>query len=142
MYIVNLFGRDGIGFTNIEIDKSGALLTKESSAVKIIDLHAITSYRPKDLKIYITDLMFEDVAAMDMFHDRNMVYHNSFKDCVYKNLLELVRKNDGDGYDFYFTGLNMFKLIREYNTGTKAIEEELKYIVVGRLGNIIKERPV
>lgn len=141
MYIINLFGRDGIGFTNIEIDKSGAILIKEDTLVKIIDLHAITSYRPKDLKIYITDLMFENMAT-DMLYDRDVVYQNSFKDCVYKNLLELVRKNDGDGYDFYFTGLNIFKLIREYNTGTKAIEEELKYIVVGRLGNIIEERPV
>lgn len=141
MYIINLFGRDGIGFTNIEIDKSGAILIKEDTLVKIIDLHATTSYRPKDLKIYITDLMFENMAT-DMLYDRDVVYQNSFKDCVYKNLLELVRKNDGDGYDFYFTGLNMFKLIREYNTGTKAIEEELKYIVVGRLGNMIEERPV
>nr|DAE82411.1 MAG TPA: hypothetical protein [Caudoviricetes sp.] len=141
MYIVNLFGRDGIGFTNIEIDKSGAILTKESSAVKIIDLHTITSYRLKDLKIYITDLMFEDMA-MDMFYDRNMVYRNSsFKDCMYKNLLELIRRNN-DGYDFYFTGLNKFKLIREYRTGAYIIEDELKYIIVGRLGKMIEEKAV
>lgn len=139
MYIINLFGRDGIGFTNIGIDKSGAILTREDTLVKIIDLHTITSYRPKDLKIYITDLMFEDVAT-DMF-DQNMVYHNSFKDCVYKNLLELVRRNN-NGYDFYFTGLNAFKLIREYRTGTKVIDEELRYIMVGRLGKTIEERPV
>lgn len=140
MYIVNLFGRDGIGFTNIEIDKSGAILTKENTLVKIIDLHTITSYRPKDLKIYITDLMFENMAT-GMFYDRDMIYNNSFKDCVYKNLLELVRRNN-NGYDFYFTGLNMFKLIREYNTGTKVIDDELRYIVVGRLGKTIEERPV
>lgn len=140
MYIINLFGRDGIGFTNIEIDKSGAILTKENTLVKIIDLHTITSYRPKDLKIYITDLMFEDMAT-DMIYDQNMVYRNSFRDCVYKNLLELVRKNS-NGYDFYFTGLNAFKLIREYRTGTKVIEEELKYIMVGRLGKTVEEKPV
>ena len=140
MYIINLFGRDGIGFTNIEIDKSGGVLIKEDTLVKIIDLHAITSYRPKDLKIYITDLMFENMAT-GMFYDRDMIYNNSFKDCVYKNLLELVRRNN-NGYDFYFTGLNAFKLIREYNTGTNVIDDELRYIVVGRLGKTIEERPV
>lgn len=140
MYIVNLFGRDGIGFTNIEIDKSGSILTKENSLVKIIDLHTITSYRPKDLKIYITDLMFEDMA-MDMYYDKRMVYNNgSFKDCVYKDILELIRRNN-DGYDFYFTGLNKFKIIREY-LKNYIIEDELKYIVVGRLGRIIEEKSV
>ena len=140
MYIVNLFGRDGVGFTNIELDKSGAILTKENTVVKVIDTHAIATYRPKDLKVYIPDLIFEDMA-MDMVYDKSIIYNSdSFKDCVYKELLELVRKNN-DGYDFYFAGLNKFKLVREY-LKNHIIEDELKYIVVGRLGRIIEEKSV
>jgi hypothetical protein len=140
MYILNLFGRDGIGFTNIEIDKSGAILTRENTVIKVIDTHTIATYRLKDLKIYIPDLIFEDMA-MDMVYDKSTVYNSdSFKDCVYKAILELIRRNN-DGYDFYFTGLNKFRLVRVY-LKNHIIEDELKYIVVGRLGRIIEEKSV
>lgn len=146
MYIINLFGRDGIGFMNIKIDKSGTILTDENTIIKIIDTVAITVYKTKDLKIYVPDLIFEE-TAMDMIHDKKMIYNNNFKDCVYDNLLKLIRKN-GDGYDFYFTGLNMFRLTREYYDikehcdKMRVIEDRLKYIVVGRLGEKIEEKLV